>query len=429
MTSEITAEIENLAVGGAFIGKVTSQPEQGMKVFIPYVAPGEKVHARITKRCESYLEAQVIEIDQPSPQRISPVCPYYQQCGGCELQHGSYQAQLVWKYEMIKSALKARGAENLSSLLAPIVASPPYGYRRRVTLHLSKEGQLGFYQPNSRTVVTVQSCAVATLDINRLLPKLQNILSSYAGAIIRVALEQGIEGVHVIFYLAKRIAREEVEKLLSHVKADVTGATVLEGETVVAQTGSSVVRLEIPTAGDKIVELPPGAFSQVNWEINSALVSAVLQRIQADSTNQIIDLYSGAGNFSLPLALQGHAVIAVEVEKRLVDLGIDNVIRFKLGKQLKFIQSTVEKFVKDELKFHFGATVIADPPRSGLGKVAMNMSAAGKILLISCHLPSFIRDVVFMSQHGWKVKEIIPFDMFAQTAYVEILTVLERERR
>ncbi len=139
------------------------------------------------------------------------------------------------------------------------------------------------------------------------------------------------------------------------------------------------------------------------------------------------DLYSGAGNFALPLARSGARVTAVECDPRLVLFGRQNATRFQLQNRLQFLEESVERFLEHLPKNTHCDLIIADPPRSGLGKIIPQLNFANRFLYIACHLPSFVRDIRAVVDQGWKVEAIVPFDMFAQTSYVEILGVLTRE--
>ena len=143
------------------------------------------------------------------------------------------------------------------------------------------------------------------------------------------------------------------------------------------------------------------------------------------ATQPIFDLYAGAGNFTLPIAKSGINVIAVEQEPSLVRWGQEAVKQHGLEKRVSYFHSSVEAYLKKH-KLPKGSTVLADPPRSGLGPLVQELNAASHLLFISCHLPSFVRDLKQLLELGWTVSEIRPFDMFPQTTHMEILGVLSK---
>ena len=193
-----------------------------------------------------------------------------------------------------------------------------------------------------------------------------------------------------------------------------------------AGIGRTSLELPLNEAGSLMLKIPAGAFSQVNWRINLDLIKEVNQQVAPSEETQVVDLYAGAGNFSLPLARAGAQVIAVECDPRLIRCGRQSAERNGLGRNIEFVETSVEKYLRKNL-LPENAVILADPPRSGLGPLTGEMGEASKILFIACHLPSFIRDTKQLSQKGWKLTYIQPFDMFAQTSYVEVLGVLERD--
>ena len=140
----------------------------------------------------------------------------------------------------------------------------------------------------------------------------------------------------------------------------------------------------------------------------------------------VCDLYAGAGNFSFPMARVGARITAVECDKRLAGFGAENARRLQFTKEVEFVTSSVEKFLKKVRKEKPPELIVADPPRSGLGPVASMLPDAQRLILISCHQPSFVRDLVTLRNSGWRLHTILPFDMFAQTSYLEILSVFTR---
>jgi 23S rRNA (uracil1939-C5)-methyltransferase len=178
--------------------------------------------------------------------------------------------------------------------------------------------------------------------------------------------------------------------------------------------------------GKMPLQVPAGAFSQVNEEINLQLVESAVRAVPEITGKTMYDLYAGAGNFSLPFARAGAHVTAVEAEKRLVHIGRQNAQRSRLEKNIVFIESSVERFLASRPRGFPGDAVVADPPRSGLGPLASALGGAPRILLVSCHLPSFVRDLKALVSNGYCVESIQPFDMFAQTSYSEVLCSLIR---
>ncbi len=399
----------------------------GITAFVPFSAIGELVSARVLEHKKRYLNAELIGIERSSFDRTEPKCKYFTSCGGCELQHITYEGQLQAKLDMLRGALKAQQfASDVIDKVQPLVPSASYGYRRRITLHVDASGKIGFYRGGSRSVVVVESCPISTPEISSLLENLQPFGREIKGKLSSILLEADDDGVVAVLRSPYDLAEAEMQTVLAAAKKHFENVVLLVGDKEVGGFGRQILELPLGEPPRVQFRVPAGYFSQVNWEINRELVANVVALSGAKAGRKILDLYAGAGNFSLPLARAGARVSAVECDKRLVMFGRENAQQNGLEKNLEFIETTVEKHLKT-LRPKKVDVLLADPPRSGLGKLVSSLDFASKLLLISCHPPSFVRDLKNLLSEGWSVNTIRPFDMFAQTSYVEILAVLERE--
>ena len=198
---------------------------------------------------------------------------------------------------------------------------------------------------------------------------------------------------------------------------------LLAGDKERGGFGRQILELPLTPSGTFKLKVPAGSFSQVNWEINQRLIADVIEYSGIGRNVRVDDLFSGAGNFSVPAARDGAKVTAVENDPRLVNLGRENASRYSLN-NLNFVETTVEKYLAG--RKHQADVIIADPPRSGLGTMAQSLTYAKKLVLISCQLSSFVRDLRLLQDNGWIVEKIRPYDMFAQTSYVEIMSIYSR---
>lgn len=362
MLDELLATLDGLSTSGAAVGRVVGPagaPELGMAVFVPLAAPGETVRVRVTRRQARFLEAELIALEVAAPGRTEPTCPYFGTCGGCDLQHLTYESQLAAKHAMVTSALQKGG---ITTAVDPIVPSPPFGYRRRLTLQL-QGGRVGYFQRRSHTHLPITSCPVAV-------PELQAWLAD------------------------DRPRRGE---------GTITVERSDEG-TVVAERNAV------------------GTFSQANAVVNQELVKRIVAL--GKGGQRACDLYAGAGNFALPLAEAGLTVTAVEVSKRLVNAGRELAEEGGLSEKVRFIASEVATYLNHALPPV--DLIVADPPRAGLGKLVSALPEAKTLALISCDLACAVRDLKGLVGEGWTIESITPLDMFAQTAQVELLSILRR---
>lgn len=164
----LTIKIEKLVYEGKGMGLLDSKP-----VFVPYVAAGETVEVEMNRHHRQYLEAKLIKILEPSLQRVEPPCPYYGECGGCQWQHLSYEAQLEWKQKILEETLRRVGKIENPKVLPTIPSPKEFSWRSRVTLHGDEKGRLGFYKPNTYSVVDIEKCLIVDDGVNEQLTQLR----------------------------------------------------------------------------------------------------------------------------------------------------------------------------------------------------------------------------------------------------------------
>ena len=425
----VKVNIRNIAFGGDGVGEVTEQSDGnddllGITAFVPYSAPGEVVSAQVEERKQRYIKTSLVDIELAADGRKTPECKYYTVCGGCDLQHIGYRSQLEMKKEMIAGALRsARFERTIVDRLDDVEPSEEYGYRRRVSLHIDSNGKIGFYRANSRATVEIEKCAIAVPEINQTIEHIQDFARRVAGKISSVLLEADDEGVVAVLRSPYDLGRLEQQDVIAAAKEIFSNAVLFVGEKSVGGYGREILELPLNESKTLSLRVPAGDFSQVNSEMNRRLVEAVLEDAELFKGANVLDLYSGAGNFAIPLAKNGASVTAVEVNQRLVTFGRENASRYGLQKDVEFVPTSVERFLKKRGRKAEADLVIADPPRSGLGQLVGELGSAKRLMLISCHLPSFVRDLRGILDNGWELEAIKPFDMFAQTTYVEILSV------
>lgn len=430
--AEIEVKIRNIAVGGAGVGEVCHQCDGyqdllGITAFVPFTAPGEKVRARVDEFKGRYVNATLLSVVEASPERVLPRCSVYGQCGGCELQHLSYQAQRDAKYQMILGSLRsAKFSTRELELLHPVEGGDDYAYRRRATLHIDREGKLGFYRGSSRSVVSAGSCPICVPEIQQAIGQAQPFAQAVKGKVSTLILDADDHGIVATIKSPFSLTSGDRRKILEEAKKYFTDVSLQSPEGELGGFGRQILDLQISDAPPISIRVPAGHFSQVNAAINRKLIRKTLDSLQLGSQQIIFDLYAGAGNFSIPLAKSGAQVYAVECDKRLVNFAKENAARYHLEKNLFVREASVERFLESPPRVPRIDSILADPPRSGLGPLAEKLPECESLILISCHLPSGVRDLKQLSQLGWQIEGIFPFDMFAQTSYVEVLSVLRK---
>jgi len=421
-TEEIlSVSIHGIATGGAAVGRVVGpegDPRVGMAAFVPYAAPGEKVTARVAKAWTRHLEMDLVDVVEASPDRTTPPCAAFGECGGCQLQHLGEVAQRAARRTMVLDALRTGGLADCMDLVADTVAGPATGYRQRVSFHVDPDtGHAGYYRRRSHVLLVPGACPVVRpaleacftdpIDLGPLAPVEKADL----------AVEEGDNGVFAVLTLSHPLSAGRLRDVVARLAARFDGGAVRAPGRAPFAYGETSVRRTV--AGVETVSAP-GGFAQANPEMNERLIAHVVG--EAEGARTACDLYAGSGNFTFPLAARGIATVAVESDPELVESGRLEAARRAVA--VRFHEERVEAYVRRRpAPVDF---LLADPPRAGLDKAANHLGFARRLVLISCHLPSAVRDWKALRAGGWEIRSIVPFDMFPQTGHVEIATTLVR---
>ena len=409
----ITIEALYPAYGGISIGRV-----EGRVVLIRGAIPGETVEARVDATKKDYIEATTVRVLSPSPDRVTPESPYFARCGGCQLQHIAYERQVLLKEEVLKSTLRRIGG--IEAGLSPSVTGAPFGYRRRGQFKLAY-GRAGFFRERSREVVDIAHCSLMTEEVNGYFSKAKALLiEKWKGAGIReLHISAGDDGVLALVKTA-RGAEADWDALARGLMGLGFSGVLIEDGAHTRGYGAEYVTLGL--AGLRYT-VSPKSFFQSNWSLNQEVVRLAIEGLQPLEGRRVLDLYSGAGNFSLPIA--GHAleVVAVEENPDAVEDGERN-LRLNGVQNMRLVRSRADS---PDLEFH-ADVVVADPPRTGLGPgVAERLLdlSPEKVLYVSCDPATLARDLKKLSA-GYELESVRMVDFFPQTYHIESLTFLTR---
>jgi 23S rRNA (uracil1939-C5)-methyltransferase len=414
--TEITVEISALATGGACVGTIT-EPEtlEGKKAFVPGTIPGERVRAQVTFSKKSFVAAEVVSILHSSPERIMPKCPVFGQCGGCDLQHIGLASQRTLKASMVADLLRVHGgveARDGISVLAPDL--PGFEYRRRMSFHINKKRQFGLYRKQGRQIVELNNCPISTPAINAWLAENIELVKECAPEIETVTVEDH-DGV---IFLAFEVHPKNHEALSTLAPK----AAFKELCARYPQLQVNFRHKPIFRATERAEDAPPvGHFSQNNKLANDAMLAYLIEHV---ATERVTDLYAGAGNISIPLALAGRTVTAVEVDPHLVRFGEFRAREAGVHERLTFFTKSCEKWVEKNAPDH---TVVLDPPRGGALEVCQRLVAeqSPTLLYVSCYPPTFARDVQVLQSRGYDLIDVKVLDMFPQTYHSELIGILK----
>ncbi|MEY4700364.1 MAG: hypothetical protein RL326_551 [Pseudomonadota bacterium] len=412
---EISATMSSLATGGACVGTIT-QPEElaGKKAFIHGTAPGESVTAEVTFSKKSFVNARLLSVLQPSPDRVTPRCPVASECGGCDLQHINLTAQRSLKVSMVEDLLRIHGGvtarEGVSLLGADL---PGFDYRRRMSFHLNREGAFGLYRKLARSIVEIDSCPISTPTINEFLRDNIALVKACAPEIETVTVEDHDGEVHLALEVHPR--NEGAMSTLS-LKPEFKELCARFQNLQVNYRHKPIFRVIERAEGAP----PVGHFSQNNRAANDLMLEYIIDNVPTDA---VTDLYAGAGNISIPLALSGKIVTAVELDPHLVEFGTYRAAQSGVSDRLTFFSMGCEKWIE---QYAPETSIVLDPPRSGALEVCQRLDATKSpwVLYVSCYPPTFARDVQVLVERGYELIVVKVLDMFPQTYHSELIGIL-----
>ena len=389
--------IEKLVYGGSGLARHESRV-----YLMPKVAPGDLVDIEPVKSKANFIEGVVTRIAEPSPDRVPAPCIYFDRCGGCDYQQLSYDTQLHWKREIVRE-LFTRAKLNLGVEIETLSAEP-FGYRNRSQFHFH-DGRVGFRMEGSHKLVPVKSCSISSPKINEVLTVLDRIAKDHRFPKFLKSLEIFTNETDVQF-------------------------NVVETHAPIAKHFFDWLAKEVPGVKDGAIPYQAAGYEwKVSYrsffQVNRFLIDAMTALTVKDSHGaHAIDLYAGVGLFSLPLSKHFDRVTAVESGKvAMYDLEANSK---RYGVQnVRIVQANVDAYLTDLQEAP--DVILADPPRSGLGKVAVEQLArvkAPELRIVSCDPSTLVRDLAVLLATGYRIEEMTLIDLFPQTYHIETLTKL-----
>jgi len=401
-------EIASIAAGGDGVGRT-----EGMVVFVPRTAPGDVARVRIA-RAKRFARGELLSLDEPSAARVDPPCPHYSidRCGGCQLQHLSYDAQVAAKGVIIGDALRRIGRRDVAD---PVVepSEAAWRYRRKLTLHVRRvnDGWIAGLHPYDDPVGVFDLVDCPITD-ERVMAVWGDLRSAFdvlpAERALRVAVRLLDDGASVTVEGA-RVWREP-EALLARVPA-VTEVWWRPEEGAIRRVAARTAERH---AG--------AAFVQVNARVAERLRERLLARVRAHEPSHVVDAYAGTGATAAPLAADGRRVTAIELDRDAVE---------KLRERLAAPSTVVGGKVEDHIGRALPADVVLlNPPRTGVDQrvttaLESRRDAVRAIFYVSCDPATLARDLARLPRY--RLVDVRGYDMFPQTAHVETLCELVPE--
>lgn len=432
--------VEDYDVNGLGVGHIESRV-----VFIERAAKNEMVVCRIMYAHKKYAFAEAIQVLNPSADRIPPACSYFEQCGGCDLMHISYEAECEIKEKKVKQALRGRTAVEFPPLISSKELS---GYRNKVMVPFARDDEddviYGFYEKKSHHIIPMRQCLISSELDNRILAVIERYLSlfhisiyneeTHSGVFREVMIRHTSLNEYMVVLVATKktdlsvlvqgLIREfpEIKSIYLNVNPDKTNV-VLSGEYELLY-GNTVIIERI--LGLKF-QVSPASFMQVNHKQCERLYAEAIRMAELDKNMNVIDAYCGMGSITLNIAKQVKKVYGIEV----VEAAIANANQNKEINEIynaEFICGKCEEEIVRLINKERIDVIFFDPPRKGCEKRFLDTVAdmgIPKIIYISCNIATAARDIEYLEKRGYALREATPVDLFSRTSHVECVVRLD----
>ena len=443
-------QIDALGSNGEGIGRI-----DGYTVFVEGALPGEKISVLIVKVKKNYGYGKLMEILEVSPERREPMCPVAKQCGGCQLQHLSYEAELAYKTREVKDVMERIGGIRNVEVKPALGMENPWRYRNKAQFPVGrgKDGcAIGFYAKRSHRIVDTDQCFLQNACNDEIIGIVRAFLNEFniplydeekhKGLVRHILTRIGRNSGEIMVcfvingkklpnsdILVERLkAVEGVVSIVLNVNKEKTN--VILGQKIITLWGKDTITDSI----DGIeFEISPLSFYQVNPIQTEVLYGKAVELAGLKGEETVLDLYCGIGTISLFFARKAKKVFGVEIvpeaiadaKKNAARNGITNA-EFAVGAA----EEVIPRLYKEE-----GITadiVVVDPPRKGCDEKLLEtilQISPEKIVYVSCNPATWARDLAVLKEGGYELKEVQPVDQFSHSVHVEVVSLLQKQNR
>lgn len=460
--------IEDMSTDGEGIGHLRDREEGGLTVFVKDTAPGDRVEARMLKEKKRYAYGRLERILEPSPDRVEPLCEKSRSCGGCTLQHLSYEKQLELKQKYVENCLtRIGGLENAAALMEPIMGmEEPWHFRNKMQFPVGRdkagEPVVGFYAGHSHSLIALSDCPTGH-------PVNQEIIRGFREYMKEEAVPEYDEESHsgLVRHLLTRVGFATGELMVCVV---INGNKLPGQETLVGKLQAAVERYNreqtpfirlssvsininkdktnrilgfsgrtiygepviVDTIRDLKFEIAPESFFQVNPVQTEKLYGKALDYAGLTGDETVWDMYCGIGTISLFLAGKAKQVYGVEIVPQAIENARKNAelngftnTEFFVGKA----EEVVPRCYAENSRKYTADVVVVDPPRKGCDRTLLETiisMAPRRLVYVSCDPATLARDIAILTEGGFEVNRVTPADMFPQSMHVESCVLLKR---
>lgn len=432
--TSVRVAFHGLAAGGEAVGR----DENGKTVFAPFGARGDIARVEISEEKASFARGLIIELETESSARVAPRCPQFrphaplQSCGGCAWQHVSIEEQRAAKRDMVQSALRRLGGQNIE--VEATRGGAGFGYRNKADFVIGREG-IGFFAPQSHDLIAAAVCPIQHPQNEAILRAAREILeenphfafdaASGRGEWRRLVARVSTQGERLATIVMAHSSWSESERVAAMLRERVPSlvGVLARGPKCEAKTvwGRDFL---VETANGIDFRVSGEAFWQVNPEIAPLLAQSALELAAIQKGQRALDLFCGAGFFALHLARAGAEVVGIETHRGAIRDAVFNAqtaslkIRFQSGDAAR----ELERFGRGAFDL-----ILLDPPRAGAASCLESLLriAPQRLIYVSCDPATLARDAKVLCNGGYVLTRVQPFDLFPQTAHVETVALFE----
>ncbi len=425
------ASIESMAHDGRGVAHVDEKA-----VFIAGALPGEEVVFEYSKKKKDFAEGRVTEVLTASADRVEPGCEHYTICGGCSLQHLDPEKQILAKQSILidqfKSIAKLEDFE-----LWPALTGPFWGYRHRARLGVKdviKKGRVlvGFREKASPFLAEIESCDVLHPSVGKRLMDLSALIGglSIKDKIPQIEVSICDNRTALVFRILEPLSDDDIAILSSfELSANVDIYTQSKGPDTIAPLAGEKPALSYALPNEVTLYFGPSDFVQVNVEINRKMINRALQTLDLNENDNVLDLFCGLGNFTLPMAKVAGHVTGVEGSDDLIKRAKENADKNGISNASFYTANLMEEVADEPWTKQKYNKVLIDPPRLGAKEILHYLPKWGaeQVLYISCNPSTLARDAaILVNELGYTMKRAGVMDMFPHTSHVESIALFEK---
>ena len=456
-SQRLTVTVDKLDMNGVGVARWQNKP-----IFIAGVLPSEVVEVKVVEQKSKYARAKLISIIKQSESRVAPQCQHFGHCGGCDLQMLGLKEQILFKQQKVTDLFsRSFSTQNLTNKMntaelpwEEAIKSSPWHYRRKARIGVqfdkSAHATIGFRQKSTNQLASIKSCPVLVEPLDVIFPLLKKVLAqltvkSAVGHIEVIhadIIESNLQQVRqkdnqvvIVVRQLKAMNETDVGLWLSYAEQHDWHVIIDDGKKqsplISTIEGNSFV-LSYELADSSKIYFSSSDFIQINHQVNNAMINQAMAWLNISTTDNILDLFCGLGNFSLALAKHAKSVVGIEGVQGMVDKATQNALANELG-NCQFYQADLNSdwLAESWAKGHNFDKVLLDPARAGAEQAVLQIAALAipNVLYVSCDPATLARDSAILISKGYKLEKMSLMDMFSQTKHVETMVLFTHIRQ